>query len=348
MRDSGHLRLGAGYAPATPFLRCQAYTARLGGTLAIKGGHLYATQDPSSLIASAETGGWASRVGLLAKPLLPQGSTQEQIDWTASDALQLVGEILHHAPMPLAGRGLARRCAEAIGRHLIFLVHTASDANLGGRHSAALALFRALEDALDCFAAVSLLPGAAEDWAENKLKPSEAAQRWQSHMTEPPTLPTGQPAPDFRKQLRSYFNTVAHCSEPLTRWDLFPEVEESCRQAVLSNPAASRSLQVSLVTNHDGRLLRYNATRIGAYLAAHTLEFAEVAREAYSGFLQETPQLHDQLARAIKRVHEVIRPSFGAVIVNGPPPELEQLLLTHASLPGGQIVVPLADEEGPC
>ena len=133
-----------------------------------------------------------------------------EVSWTASDTLNLLDSIVAEAPMPLTGTEVARRCAEAIGRHLVFLVLTASDANLAGRHSAALALFRALEDALDCFAAVSLVPDAAARWAKGKLKASEAARLWEPLMGDV-LLPTGERPREYRKQLRSYFNEFDHC-----------------------------------------------------------------------------------------------------------------------------------------
>ena len=39
-------------------------------------------------------------------------------------------------------------------------------------------MLRPLEDALDCFAAVTMVKGAAERWSARNLKPSDAAKTW--------------------------------------------------------------------------------------------------------------------------------------------------------------------------
>ena len=126
-----------------------------------------------------------------------------EVDWTASTALDVLQELISVAPMPRAGSSDSQRAAELVGRHLIWLVLAAADANERGRHSAALALFRSMEDALDCFAAVSLVPGAAERWLQGDLRASDAAKLWEP---EEVRLATGEVTKGYRKTLRGFFN----------------------------------------------------------------------------------------------------------------------------------------------
>lgn len=80
-------------------------------------------------------------------------------------ALDVLTRIVRKHPTPQVDTYVAQFSAYAIANHLIFLILTASDANIACRHSIAVSLFRNMEDALDCFGAVALIPGAAEKWS---------------------------------------------------------------------------------------------------------------------------------------------------------------------------------------
>lgn len=245
-----------------------------------------------------------------------------ELDWSGSAALDIVRKILSRGPQPEAQTEEARFCAQAVGLHLIMLIMTTSDANLSGRHSCALALFRAMEDALDCFAAVSLIPEAAERWAEGKLKASQAAKRWE-HKIADVKLPNGEKAVDYRKRLRAFFNNFAHCAPCLTEWNLYPDfdAEEAIR--------AKSKLRAELKFNHEQRVLQQNAMRIGQYLLAHTLEFVDVVEMGYEQFLAQNVQLTRQLTSAKEDIKNLFLKEVGPVYLENIPPELGQPVIKH-------------------
>ncbi len=245
-----------------------------------------------------------------------------ELRWEGSLALDIIRRIISQSPYPEVQTEIARRCAEAIGLHLIMLILTASDANLRGRHSCALALFRGMEDALDCFAAVSLIPGAAEKWARGKFRASDAARLWEDKLGDI-VLPTGEKAIEYRKTLRSYFNNFAHCSPYLTDWNIYPELDS---REIL---APHKNLKAELRLNHEMKILEQNALRIGAFLAAHTLEFISVVEMAYKKFLTRNPDLKGELSGIRRRLTDLFEKEFGAVNLEDRPPELKQVVVWH-------------------
>lgn len=234
----------------------------------------------------------------------------------------------------------AKRCAESIGLHLVNLVQAASDANIRGFHSVSLALCRSLEDALDCFAAVSLMPGAAEKWAHGKLKASDAAKVWDTQQNGF-TLPSGEKAKDYRKNLRDYFNNFAHCSPYLTDWNLYPDILPEEKEQIRKNPDKSIPLTVSFRVNHGGRVLSQNCLRIGAYLAGHMLEFVSIFEDVYHGYLKSNPGIQHKLATEKSQLEENLKTSFGAAFLEDSPPELQNLVIPHPTDADLITVIPL-------
>jgi len=244
-----------------------------------------------------------------------------EVVWTGSRVLAAISRIISEAPKPEVETETASRCAEAIGLHLGMLILTASDANLRGRHSCALALFRAMEDALDSFAAVSLIPDAAEKWAKGELKASKAASLCE-HRLGDIVLPTGEKANEYRKGLRTYFDNFAHCSPYLTDWNIYPEFDT---EQLLESPSnATARLQL----NHEQRILDQNALTIAAYLAAHTIEFARAVETAYERFLTQHPDLKRELNRSKDDLENTLKEGFGAVYLDEVPPQLMPLDLS--------------------
>lgn len=252
--------------------------------------------------------------------------------WSGSVALDIIRRIISQAPQPEVQTEMAKRCAEGIGFHLVMLILTASEANLKGRDSCSLALFRQMEDALDCFAAVSLIPGAAEKWGKGTLRASDAARLWEDKLGDI-VLPNNEKAVEYRKTLRSYFNNFAHCSPYLIDWNLYPEFDLS------EELKPGGKLTARLRVNHEQKILEQNAIRIGAYLAAHTLEFISVIDKAYERFLRGNPDLKRELSNSKDELESVLRIEFGAVYLEDMPPELKQPILKNAS--DSNLVMPL-------
>ena len=265
-------------------------------------------------------------------------------NWSRPVALDVIKRIISQGPEPKVRTETASRCAEAIGLHIMMLIMVASDANFAGRHSCALALFRGMEDALDCFAAVSLVPDAAEKWARGDLKASHAARLWEDEHGDF-MLPTGDKAIDYRRGLRDYFNNFAHCSPYLTDWNLYLELDPSDELKVALQPSREQMLTVHCRPNHQEKILEQNALRIGAYLAAHTVEFISVVEMAYERFLIQNPDLKHELGRLKERLESSLEEEFGAVYLEDRPPELQQLVLRDASDPNMVRLIPLGDQD---
>jgi len=256
-----------------------------------------------------------------------------KVELAGSVALAVIERLIAHEPETQVQTHVARWCAEAIGLHLTMLIKVASDANVKGCHSCALSLFRAMEDALDCLAAVSLVPGAAEKWSRGKLKASEAA-RLSERKLGLTVLPTGELAPDYRKDLRTYFNTFAHCSPYLTDWNVYPEFGST--EAL--EPCGTVTAQLKL--NHEHKLLEQNAVRIAAYLAGHTLEFIGVIEKGYERFLGRSLKLKKELDNSKRGLEELLKRGLEPVYLEEMPPELKQPVLKHPSDPN--LVMPLS------
>jgi hypothetical protein len=263
-----------------------------------------------------------------------------ELDWSGSLLLNTIRQIVSLAPQPKMQSEIARRCAESIGCHLINLIIATSDMNLRGFHSVCLTICRSMEDALDCFAAVTLVPNAAEKWAEGKLKASEAAVVWDSRLQNT-TLPTGDKAVDYRRNLRSYFNNFAHCSPYLTDWNLYPDISPDDKTRLSEHPDHPASLTITFHVNHENRVLPQNALRIGAYLAAHTLEFASIVEEAYEDFLEHDPEMASKLENGKMELESLLKTYYGAVYLEDRPPQLQNLTIPHSQDPELVTTIPL-------
>lgn len=261
-------------------------------------------------------------------------------DWSGSYLISLIKKILLLSPHTKVRTDQAQKCAESIGLHLINLIVTASDANLRGCHSVSLSLFRSMEDALDCFAAVALNPGDAEKWVMGKLKPSNAAKVWDERL-KGATLPTGERATNYRKDLRDHFNNFAHCSPYLTEWDMFLEIPLNEKALIFSENEKQESipLTVSLHVNHQGKILPQNALAISAYLCAHLLEFTWSVEEAYQEFLNQNPDINNLLLANKSDLEQKLIENFGEAHLSSTPPELQKLIVSDPTNSGFQIEI---------
>ena len=93
-----------------------------------------------------------------------------------------VHKFYHHPKISRLGAHTQYRTAASkssgllVGNHLFLLIDGCGLLNGSGLHWAAVTLLRPLEDALDCFAAVTMVKDAAERWSQRNLKPSDAAR----------------------------------------------------------------------------------------------------------------------------------------------------------------------------
>lgn len=246
-------------------------------------------------------------------------------------ALDVLMRIVRMNPKPQVDTDVAQFSAHAIANHLIFLILTASDANIAGRHSVAVSLFRNMEDALDCFGAVALIPGAAEEWLQGKLKSSQAARLYESNLGTI-KLSTGETAIDYRKNLRAHFNQYAHCTPFLIDWDIYPDFDiEDIKKLV--NKELKEDIKAELRVNLGDRVLTQNAYRVGDFLTAHTLEFSHLVEIGYENFLKSHKKLKKELRKKINKLENTMKKRITAVYLEMPPPEIKNPRIQHPDNP---------------
>ena len=165
-----------------------------------------------------------------------------------------------------------------IANHLLHLIRGCGLLNGSGFHSAAVALLRPMEGALDCFAAVSQVEGAAAEWKLGNLRPSDAAKKWTSCGLADNFKPLDTSLPEYRKRLRGQFNPYSHCSRELCLWDLYFNPK--------SRQAASGAVRGTLDLNTKPLVIDSNGHSVDAFLTAHLLEFIELIRFAYASHLR--------------------------------------------------------------
>lgn len=86
----------------------------------------------------------------------PDSPVQKAFKWLAA--------FFSNYPNPDIGTDRARDCGALVALHMLHLFKGCGLLNGNGFHSSAVGLLRAMEDALDCFAAIILVVGRAEDW----------------------------------------------------------------------------------------------------------------------------------------------------------------------------------------
>ena len=228
--------------------------------------------------------------------LVSRESLQEQVVGSSSpvqQALRLIERIVGGMPVPDAGEG-ARSASQMIANHLLHLFHGAGALNLLGHHSPVVALFRQMEDALDCFLAVCLVRGAAGKWENDDLKASEAAALVDQHFGgEQLRLSTGGTTTwgEYRKALRQRFNMLAHCSPGLTEYNLglVPAGDRYKVDLVLPGDASDR-----------------NAHQLDAFLTAHMGEMLQAMLWSHQAHLVHNSDLRLQIENLVEEVRRVM------------------------------------------
>lgn len=213
--------------------------------------------------------------------IIPPSEAPKVMDSPAQGAIAILHSLFKASPQPRVRTKAAKSCGELLGRHVLNLLGACGELNLTGFHSVAITLFRPMEDALDCLAAVTMIAGAAERWQAGKLKPSDAAKLWVERANVKPI--TDESFSNYRKRLRSTFNPFSHCDPIVPNWDLFLE----------QHPAKGGMFRLRI--NHENQIIVSNAYRIDAFLIAHLWEVLAVIEEAYKSYIENRQLISDQL-----------------------------------------------------
>jgi hypothetical protein len=211
--------------------------------------------------------------------------------------LRCLTDFFQGIPEPDLGDQDAKMNGTLCGTHLLHLVRGCGLLNGSGFHSAAVSLLRPMEDALDCYAAIILVPGAAKDWQSDKLKASEAGKKWIGSVKDF-TTHDNIPLDEYRKRLRNDFNLYAHGNHALCLWNLFFQPYETQR----SDAKVEGTLEINLMPG----IIDSNGHAIDAFETAHILEFIAVTQLGYTKFLSTHPELRDRLTDLLPKIEEIM------------------------------------------
>jgi hypothetical protein len=218
------------------------------------------------------------------------------IDSPVQQLIALLNRLFSDMPMPRAKTKASAFSAELLGRHILDLLLACGEVNSHGLYSAAVGFFRPLEEALDYFAAVSLVAGAAEKWLAGKLKePEDAAKLWIGRMSMSPV--TGESSIDYRTRVRKTFHPFSHCDPSLAAWTLIKHEDET-------DPDNERVIELRV--NHQ-HAVSSNAYRIDAYLIAHLWEILAVVEEAYKDHFDLHEALRKELKAGRRKMVEILK-----------------------------------------
>jgi hypothetical protein len=246
-------------------------------------------------------------------------------------SLDALTRIIDKRPKPQIDTEVAQFSAYAIANHLLLLVMTVADANVAGRHSAAMSLFHNVEDALDCFGAVSLITGAAERWANGDLKANQAAILYEGRLGAI-RLSSGETVIDYRRRLRSHFHQYEHCAPNLIDWDLYPYFRSEDIKKLFNNEIDC-DIRSEIKVNPGDRLLSQNANRIGDYLTAYMLEFSRLVELGYENFLEANIKLKNELKEMIRRLENKTIRQIKTIYLELLPPEMHNPRIQHPDNP---------------
>lgn len=225
-----------------------------------------------------------SKPGSLA--IGPSSPVQQALAWLET--------FFKAGPTPDIGTSAAQSNGVLLSAHLLHLLNGCGLLNNAGFHSASVSLLRSLEDALDCFGAVVLIKGAAEKWANRKLKASDAAKLWVPGVKEIATRDLS--LAEYRKALRSLFNQYTHCSCDLCLWNLYFQPKEK------KNGVMTGTLELNLPPT----VIDSNGHSIDAHLTAHLLEFIILVKKAYDQTIQKNKENMKYLHLLIADIAEIM------------------------------------------
>lgn len=193
-------------------------------------------------------------------------------------------------PMPNVNTNQSRSASALILTHLLGLCDSVGLVNCRGYHSAAITMFRAIEDATDCFAAVSLNANASKGWTDGNLKSSDAARIWTDIVNI--SLSDGVHIDKYRKTIRHALNNYSHCAPNQTHWNIYLEAidEKKCTMQLNTKP---------LVIN-------LNAYYIDRYLCTHLYELIEIILIAFSEYFEAHISLKERFEELRAEIEKIV------------------------------------------
>jgi len=249
----------------------------------------------------------------MRKRTVPPQKAPRIVDSPVQGVITILDNLFSDCPQPRVNTEAARSSGELLGRHLLNLIQSCGELNLTGYHSVAITLFRPLEDALDCLAAVTTVAGAAERWRSGNLKPSDAAKLWVQKLDFKTIM--NESFSEYRRRLRSVFNPFSHCSPLVPEWDVFIE----------KHPDKADLFRLRI--NHENHVIISNAHSVDAFLVAHLWEVLAVIEYAYRNYFEIRKDTFIQLKTLKPQFRNLLNENHKHGLLNTVyPPELEPLL----------------------
>ncbi|ACV64580.1 hypothetical protein Dtox_3886 [Desulfofarcimen acetoxidans DSM 771] len=218
-------------------------------------------------------------------------------DSPVQQALRHLRILADEKPMPNANSDQSRSASALILTHLLGLCDSTGLINCRGYHSAAITMFRPIEDATDCFAAVALDINAAKNWAEGNLKSSDAAKIWTNAVNL--VMSDGIYLSEYRKIIRHALNNYSHCTPEQAKWNVYLEFIDEKKCAMELN---TKSLVINL-----------NAYYIDRYLCTHLYELIEIVLIAFSEYFEAHHSLKERLGGLRIEIEKIVVDFLGFI-----------------------------------
>ncbi|MCC8022837.1 MAG: hypothetical protein LIO46_03525 [Clostridiales bacterium] len=203
-------------------------------------------------------------------------------------AIKLIWELVSISPSTKANTAQSKSNSVLILTHLLGLMGSIGLVNCRGYHSSAITLMRAIEDAMDCFAAVGIDADAAIRWQDGELRGSDAAKVWTQNIKISGDTELSQ----YRKHIRTSLNNYSHCTPKQAHWNLYLES--------LGNGKCTVEL------NTKSMVINLNAYYIDRYLCIHIFELIEVLKLVYEDYLSSHESIYQQLNGLHQEIEVVI------------------------------------------
>lgn len=212
-------------------------------------------------------------------------------------ALKHLRILADEKPMPNANSDQSKSASALILTHLLGLCNSTGLINCRGYHSAAITMFRPIEDATDCFAAVALNVNAAKNWIEGNLKSSDAAKIWTNAVNL--VMSDGIYLSEYRKIIRHALNNYSHCTPNQANWNVYLESidEKKCMMELNTKP---------LVIN-------MNAYYIDRYLCTHLYELIEIIFIAFSEYFKDHYSLKERFEGLRIEIEKIVVDFLGFI-----------------------------------
>lgn len=218
-------------------------------------------------------------------------------DSPVQQALKNLRILADEKPIPNANTEQSRSVSALILTHILGLCDSAGLINCRGYHSAAITMFRPIEDATDCFAAVALDVNAARNFAEGNLKSSDAAKIWTNAVNL--TLPDGIYLSEYRKIIRHALNKYSHCTPDQANWNVYL--------------ASINEKKYMMELNTKPLVINVNAYYIDRYLCTHLYELLKIMLIAFYEYFEAHYSLKERLEGLLIEIEKIVVDFLGFI-----------------------------------